>query len=417
MSFYSLVALKSSPREKKQVQTLIQRQWSFLILRSVICNNNLQQERDLKSLVETLQFLADPRTHTIANALDLPQERDIATLTKTQVLPHRKFLILINPVSGKGKAKQMYHTHVEPYLRQAQIETEAIVTERRGHALDIIKKMPLKKYDCVVIVGGDGLLSEIVHGLTSRYDWEQAILQPIGTLPGGSGNGLCSSLLYQSCEDLKINNATYMLIKGMPEKLDLTCVKITRVNGEINTMYSFLSLEWAFIADVDIKSEKFRALGDIRFTMAALIKIIAGRKFYRGKLRYKSLEQHHENEWKEYNGPFTLFWAMNVSHAAQNALIARDARMNDGSVHLVIVDGKHSRAKLVPLLLAAEDGTFTDKAIVQVIKTSAFVLEVDKHDDLLCIDGEAIFGPKIEIQVLPGLARVISLPPFSATSE
>lgn len=37
---------------------------------------------------------------------------------------------------------------------------------------------------------------QVINGLMEREDWEKAIKMPIGTLPGGSGNALCVSMLF-----------------------------------------------------------------------------------------------------------------------------------------------------------------------------------------------------------------------------
>jgi diacylglycerol kinase family enzyme len=48
----------------------------------------------------------------------------------------------------------------------------------------------LLAYDGVVGMGGDGILSEVLHGLMDRGDW-RAVAQRItvGVLPGGEGAG------------------------------------------------------------------------------------------------------------------------------------------------------------------------------------------------------------------------------------
>lgn len=40
-------------------------------------------------------------------------------------------------------------------------------------------------------------------------------------------------------------------------------------------IHSFLSLEWAIIADVDLESEKYRFLGGLRFAVGALKRILS----------------------------------------------------------------------------------------------------------------------------------------------
>ena len=38
-------------------------------------------------------------------------------------------------------------------------------------------------------------------------------------------------------------------------------------------LYSFLSVGWGLISDVDIESERYRSMGNARFTLMAIVKI------------------------------------------------------------------------------------------------------------------------------------------------
>lgn len=52
------------------------------------------------------------------------------------------------------------------------------------------------------------------------------------------------------------------VVMGCPHPIDL--VKVTMQN---KTVYSFLSIGWGLIADIDIESEGLRFLGQSRFTI------------------------------------------------------------------------------------------------------------------------------------------------------
>ena len=51
--------------------------------------------------------------------------------------------------------------------------------------------------------------------------------------------------------------------------MDLVAVDTCR-----RRVYSFLSITWGLIADVDIESEKYRSLGNARFTVGAIARIL-----------------------------------------------------------------------------------------------------------------------------------------------
>lgn len=50
-------------------------------------------------------------------------------------------------------------------------------------------------------------------------------------------------------------------------------------------LFSFLSVAWGFVSDVDIESERYRGLGSARFTLGTLVRI-ASLRSYKGRLSY-----------------------------------------------------------------------------------------------------------------------------------
>lgn len=47
----------------------------------------------------------------------------------------------------------------------------------------------------IIVIGGDGVLYEVINGIMERPDWKNIIkMIPFGIIPGGSGNGLAKSL-------------------------------------------------------------------------------------------------------------------------------------------------------------------------------------------------------------------------------
>lgn len=74
------------------------------------------------------------------------------------------------------------------------LHTFIAVTERQGHAGDIVETMSLD-FDAVVTVSGDGLLHEVLNGFAKRPDARKAMQIPVAPIPTGSGNGFSLSLL------------------------------------------------------------------------------------------------------------------------------------------------------------------------------------------------------------------------------
>ncbi|KAM5310087.1 sphingosine kinase 1 isoform 4-T4 [Glossophaga mutica] len=103
-------------------------------------------------------------------------------------------LVLLNPRGGKGKALQLFRSHVQPLLAQADVSFRLLLTERRNHARELVRTEELGRWDALVVMSGDGVMHEVVNGLMERPDWETAIRKPLCSLPAGSGNALAASL-------------------------------------------------------------------------------------------------------------------------------------------------------------------------------------------------------------------------------
>ncbi|XP_062611044.1 sphingosine kinase 2-like isoform X2 [Saccostrea cucullata] len=195
----------------------------------------------------------------------------------------RKILVLINPFSGPGKARQIFENGVSSMLEEADISFKMVITEYAGHATEMMRSLDLSAWYGVVIVSGDGLIYEVINGLMSRGDWEVAINFPVGCLPGGSGNALSLNINYLAGEPVDLNpilHSTFVLIKHRVIPMDLVLVQTPG-----KQMYSFLSVTWGLVADIDYESERLRVLGASRFTLYFIKRVVSLRK-YRAKVSF-----------------------------------------------------------------------------------------------------------------------------------
>jgi hypothetical protein len=143
-----------------------------------------------------------------------------------QAPPSRRYLVFVNPVGGTGIAVQIWN-RIRPFLSQASIEFELLITERANHAKDVMATRDLDGITAVVIVGGDGLIFEVVSGLFARSDAKEQLQRLVfAPIPGGSGNGLIKSILHESGEEYAPENAVFVAIRGKPAPLDLSQVTI-----------------------------------------------------------------------------------------------------------------------------------------------------------------------------------------------
>lgn len=225
---------------------------------------------------------------------------DVSSTTEfsKSMLPRpRRLLLLVNPFSGRGQAMQWCQTHILPMIREANISYNLIQTERQNHARELVREISLPEWDGIIIVSGDGLLHEVLNGLLERPDWEQAIKTPVGILPSGSGNALAGSINHYAGYDMCLReplllNCCFLLCRGGVKPMDLVSVTTTSSTSNQNghppaprRLFSFLSVAWGFVSDVDIESERYRGLGSARFTLGTLVRL-ASLRSYKGRLSY-----------------------------------------------------------------------------------------------------------------------------------
>ncbi|XP_005092962.2 sphingosine kinase 2 [Aplysia californica] len=200
-----------------------------------------------------------------------------------------KMLILINPHSGPGKADIIFKNDVAPMLYEASIPYKVIVTKYAGHASDIVASLNLTEWYGIVIVSGDGLIFEALNGIMKRADWASSIKLPVGCIPGGSGNALCCSINYAAGEPIESSMAlhsAFILVKHRVVPMDLVVMQMPEL-----TVYSFLSMTWGLLADIDYESEKYRSFGEARFTVGAIRRILSLR-IYKGKISFLPIAEY-----------------------------------------------------------------------------------------------------------------------------
>ena len=320
----------------------------------------------------------------------------------------RHLEVIINPHSGKAKAIAIFE-RIRPLFDRANFSYNVTKTKSAADTKAVVRNLNLATTDGLVIVGGDGTIHDAIAGLMSRQDRERAIKMPLGIIPGGSGNGLCKSILVQGSKSSDPLNAAFIVARGKQQSLDLM-----RVSQGDRQYYSLLSLAWGLISDVDLESEKLRFLGAYRFDVYALF-LMTLLRTYRGKF---SFLPHHDcqiygnqtlcesAEWQEITDDFIFLWAMNTPWAAEDMNVTPYAKLNDGAIDVLVMRRGTSRRELLQALLRCGKGLHLDLPHMEYYKVRAFKLEPLTDKGILLVDGEQVDYANIEMQVLPNLAVV-----------
>ncbi|CAF0860727.1 unnamed protein product [Brachionus calyciflorus] len=381
----------------------------------------------------------------------------------------KPYLVFVNPKSGAGKAKNIYFERVCPIFAEANISDTLVFTQNPNFAREYIKSVKcLDEFAGILVISGDGLIHEVINGLLERPDWKTAIKMPFGHIPGGSANALSCCVGHLTKEVFKnlslesfAAQSAFNITKAIPTPIDLVAFELC----DKKIVHSFLSFEWAIIADVDLESEKYRYLGGLRFTLGALKRIMSLR-IYRGRLsflptdeyinykpkspsikltRNNNLEEiNHSNifietnnelrtnfkylpeldkpvpnDWLIVEDNFVLFLVMYLPLISNDFLAAPEATFNDGNMHLIFIKEGITKSQLLKLLTDTENGNYLNSDLVEYVKIKAFRLEPlglvtgqnqvsNTNGGIMMVDGERVPTGPIQAEIMPSMGNILA---------
>ena len=136
--------------------------------------------------------------------------------------------IIINPKSGK-RAFRAQRIYLWKLLRKRHMPFAYRVTKFAGHAIELARELVEKGYDEILVLGGDGTLSEVVNGIMcADITPEQRAHIQIGLMPRGTGNDW--GRYWNLSRDFKDSLRRFFDGEGHP--IDIGCVTYWRNNIE-----------------------------------------------------------------------------------------------------------------------------------------------------------------------------------------
>eukprot|EP00049_Salpingoeca_infusionum_P012223 m.221186 g.221186 ORF g.221186 m.221186 type:complete len:274 (-) comp15127_c0_seq1:454-1275(-) len=237
----------------------------------------------------------------------------------------------------------------------------------------------------------------------------------------GSGNGLAKCL--KSTEALE---SALHVIKGSTTGLDILRI----VQPGCDPIFSFLSINYGFIADVDTESEVYRWAGPARLTMYGIQRMLKLRK-YGVKVWYlpSHTAVHHPeitqkpdvpdqeaaakfhprhgppvthpfphgtdptlHGWRLYEGKVVAVELCNAPWLSYEHLIAPYSGLGDGHMDLIIMDEQMTSMKLAGLMLSPEDAKHVGLESVHYVKAKAVFFQPQEDRGVFNIDGEVSVG-------------------------
>ncbi len=290
----------------------------------------------------------------------------------------KKILCALNPYSGSGKAFKMFQ---QLKLELPTVEIVSLESKSTGYFTETISNEFLVGVEAIVILGGDGTMHDVVNALfkINRLDI------PILLFPAGSGNSFNHDL-----ECLEFETAIVRL-----KKMKTTQIDLMKINYENETSISFNMVGWGLVSKINLLAEKMRSLGNARYTIASLIKLLANPS--------ELIKVEINNEI--INDEFSFVLILNTKHTGKGMKMAPLAELNDGLMDVLLVR-KTALKNLLVLFPSIYSGKhmhskYLEYKQVNNIKLSSTVKQV------ITIDGEVKGSSPFEMVVLPRSLKVI----------
>lgn len=275
-----------------------------------------------------------------------------------------KTLIVVNPISGVGRQKRIEQL-LKQNLNLDLFDYEVCYTEHIHHGTEIARAAAEKGYDCVVAVGGDGSVNDVVQGLKGSNT-------RLGIIPCGSGNGLARSL--------KIPLLPWLAIRVLNQQYEqcIDSIAISAAQGGNEEYVCVNAAGCGYDAYIARMMQAAKTRGIAAYTNLVL------REYDRYKCSdYRLILNGHEY--------FRNAWFIAIANSQQfgyNLAVAPKAKLDDGLIDISIID----KVPLdhVPITAPLAFTNHLDLSQhVEMFRTSELIVEGNR-DRWVNIDGEGI---------------------------
>ena len=288
--------------------------------------------------------------------------------------------VIINPISGTGGRPDAARRRAEQasaLLAARGVEAEIFITERGGHARELATAAIDRGTSLVIAWGGDGTVNEVASAMAFRS-------ATMAVIPSGSGNGLARELTLP----LATEGAFATAIDGHPRVIDC---------GELDGRLFFNVAGLGLDARV---AHEFAAHGLVRRGFRRYLEVAARELF-----TYTPDDHTVVADGRVTHSRALIIALANARQYGNGALIAPQARVDDGKLDVVIIDHRPVWQTLmqVPKLFNGRIG-----AIGGVSMTAAATVEItSSRPAVYHVDGEPFLGGvRLQARAHAGALRV-----------
>jgi YegS/Rv2252/BmrU family lipid kinase len=297
------------------------------------------------------------------------------------------FIVIANPISGKGRAKnvaEQAHTALTESGHQGQL----VFTSASGDAKRLAHEAASDGVRFVIACGGDGTLHEVVNGIATIPD------VVLGVLPCGRGNDFAAAIGVPLKPEAAIEN----LLSGTAIHVDLGRCYQTQVGGVCNPESSGKGTEHYFITiatcGYDAEVSRRAAKGTPVFAGTASYAYAAVETLF----YYDPPVVHLKGDFGTYEGPLLLAATGITNRYGGGFQIVPNARIDDGLFDVCVIRPVSSLTVL-RLLVTLFWGGHVSHPAVSIHQTRTLTIETETPL-LLYADGEPMCETPVTIEII-----------------
>ena len=280
------------------------------------------------------------------------------------------FLIIANPISGKGKSKVIADKAYERLTSSGRKGRLALTTQR-GDAHRIAQEAIQNGCRWLIACGGDGTIHEIVNAIAARSD------VVLGLIPCGRGNDFARALGIPKDPD----RAIQALLNGRPFQIDV---------GKVGDLYFDTIVTCGYDAEVSRRASEANVpfSGTATYVYTAITTLFG----------YKTPAARLEGDFGVYEGDILLAATGITPHYGGGFKIVPDAVMNDGLFDVCIIKPV-SRLTVLSMLIKLFWGGHRDHPAVSIKRTKSLTIHTEPPT-LLYADGEQVGYTPVTVELI-----------------
>lgn len=269
-------------------------------------------------------------------------------------------------------------------LEQHGWAVEMVETTQTGHGIRLAREAVASGFQAVIAVGGDGTVNEVANGIVGSP-------AALGVLPLGTANVWAKEMGLPLGDMV---SAARLLADADVRLIDVGQVRGPTIAPRIFVLWSGVGLDALITQDIEPQREMKRRFGALYFWLVG----IRDAWTFRGKRAALQIGD------KRTRKRIILALAANAQLYGGIVKIAPDARLDDGSLDLVVFKGTGFGATALHLVRVFLGMHLRDPRVEDY---RLACVNIEGKDLPVHVDGEPIGFAPVEIRVRPAALRIL----------